>query len=120
MSILTKVPVKMVGALRRPAWWLLAWSQRHTLGLWGRSIRAEVAGAEPTDVGRARRLVKALYKVTTDSRLNNAPGLRSLTVVGDELVAETDPHWPQREVLAAVLGGVDQVNGVRFASASSR
>lgn len=120
MSILTKVPVKMVGALRRPAWWLLAWSQRHTLGLWGRSIRAEVAGTKPMDAGRARRLVKALYKVTTDSRLTNSPGLRSLTVVGDELVAETDMHWPQREVLAAVLGGVDHVNGVRFASAPSR
>ena len=110
----------MVGAVRRPAWWLLAWTQRHTLALWARSISAEVKGAEPTDLGRVRRLATALYKVSADSRLTNAAGLRSLTLVGDEVVAETDPHWPQRDVLTGVLGGVEQVNGVRFATAPTR
>ena len=110
----------MVRAVRQPAWWLLAWSQRHTLALWSRSIRAEVKGAEPTDMRRVRRLAAALYKVSSDARLTNAAGLRSLTLVGDEVVAETDPHWPQRDVLTGVLGGVEQINGVRFASAPPR
>ena len=120
MSILTRMPLKMIGAVRQPAFWLLAWSQRHTLSLWARSIRAEVKGPERTDAGRVRRLATALYKVSSDARLTNAPGLRSLSLVGDEVVAETDLHWPQRDVLTGVLGGVEQVNGVRFATAPAR
>jgi hypothetical protein len=120
MSILSRTLVKLIGALRRHAWWLLAWSQRHTLTLWGRSLRAELTGRGSTDVGRVRRLVTALYKVSSDWRLTNSAGLTLLTLVDDEVVAHTDPHWPQREVLVSVLGGVEQLNGVRFTSGRAR
>ena len=120
MSILSRIPLKLVGALRRPAWWVLAWTQRHTLTLWSRSIHAELKGSEPTTAGRVHRLVTALYKVSSDRRLTNSAGLTLLTLVDDEVVAHTDPHWPQRDVLVSVLGGVEQINGVRFTSSPTR
>jgi len=101
--------------LRRPAWWLLAWSQRHTLALWGRSLRAEAQRGRPVDVIRARRLVSTLLRVTTDPRLSNAPELRSLELDGDVVVAHTDEHWSKRPMLTSVLTGVSHVNEVRFA-----
>lgn len=119
MSILSRMLLKSVGALRRHAWLLVAWSQRHTVTLWSRSISAELKGRRPIDLGRVRRLVSALFKVSSDWRLTNSAGLTMLALVDDEVVADTDPHWPHREVLVSVLGGVEQINGVRFTSGSA-
>lgn len=110
-----RTPFLIARAIRHPAWWLLAYSQRHTLALWWRSLRAELARGLPVDRTRFGRLAAALYHLSADSRLSNAPELKSIEVVDDVVVAHTDEHWAKRPILANVLTGVDHVNEVRFA-----
>ncbi len=108
-------PFLIVRAIRRPAWWLLAYTQRHTLALWWRSLRAELGRGRPVDTTRMRRLASALYHLSADSRLSNAPELKSIELIDDVVVAHTDEHWAKRPILSSVLTGIDHVNEVRFA-----
>jgi hypothetical protein len=99
---------------RRSAWLLLAWTQRHSLTLWWRSLRGELRQGRPIDRTRVRRLATALFRVSRDPRLSNAAELRQLSLVDDVVVAHTDEHWSQRSLLTSVLTGVDNVNEVRY------
>jgi hypothetical protein len=101
--------------MRWQLWWLLLWSHRHTAALWWRSLRKELRSGRETDVAQLRKLVVVLYKVSSESRLANAPQLRSISVTDDTVVADADEHWHERELLGHVLRGVDHVNVVRFA-----
>lgn len=100
--------------LRRPALWLLVWTQRHTIALWWRSIAAELQRGGRIDMSRMRLLVSALMRVARDPRLVNAPQLRSLAVDEDRLIASADGHWHDRQLLETILGGVAHVNRVDF------
>jgi hypothetical protein len=100
--------------IRWQLWSLLAWSQRHTVALWWRSLKGEVHRGQPLDFGRVRTLLKALYKVSAEPRLSNAPQLRTLALVNDTVVAESDQHWHERDLLGHLLRGIDHVNEVQF------
>jgi hypothetical protein len=112
---LLRLPLLLVRPFRRAAWYLLLWTQRHTLGLWWRSLRTEVGKGRPINTAGLRRLSSTLFHVTADPRLSNAPELRQLTLTDDVVLAETDEHWAKRDLLVTVLTGVDHVNEVRFA-----
>lgn len=62
----------------------LLWSHRHTLTLWGRSLAAE-SRRRPFDPQRASTLVRTLWKVSTDQRLQGVGGIDLVTV--DSVVA---------------------------------
>ena len=117
MSIhaLWRRPLALLRPLRRSVWLLLAWSHRHSLALWWRSLRAELTGGRPIDLGRVRRLAVVLARVTADSRISNAPELKLLTLVDDVVVAHSDEHWSKRPILSSVLANVSHVNVVQFA-----
>ncbi len=105
----------MVRPFRRSAWLLLAWTQRHSLALWWRSLQGEWRKGRPIDRSRMRRLTLVLLRVAADSRISNASELKRLTLVDDVVLAHTDEHWAARPVLTSVLTGIDHVNEVRFA-----
>ena len=69
-------PLALLHPFRRAAWLLLAWSHRHSLALWWRSLRAELTGGRPIDLGRVRRLAAVLMRVTADPRISNASELK--------------------------------------------
>ena len=110
-----RAPFALVRPIRRAAWILLFWTQRHTVALWWRSLRTELQRGRPINTARLRRLSVALYHVAADPRLSNAPELRLLSITDDVVHAETDEHWAKRDLLITVLNGVDRVNEVRFA-----
>ncbi len=97
---------------RRGVWLLLLWSNRHLLGLWARSLSQELR--HPVDPARTLRLVRGLLRVTSDSRLSNAPELRSLRVVDDAVIATADASWRHRSTVRTVLQGISRVNRVDF------
>ena len=117
MSIhaLWRRPLALLHPFRRSAWLLLAWSHRHTLALWWRSLRAEIMGGRPIDLGRVRRLAVVLMRVTADPRISNASELKLLTLIDDVVVAHADEHWTKRPILSSVLANVNHVNAVQFA-----
>lgn len=94
---------------------LFAWSQRHSLALWWRSLRTELKPGRPIDFGRVRRLATVLMKVTADPRVSNASELKQLTLVDDVVLAHTDENWAKRSILSSTLTTVNHVSAVQFA-----
>jgi hypothetical protein len=111
---IARVPFLLLRPVRRLSWYLLLWTQRHTLALWWHSLRAELQRERPVNGARVRRLAMTLFKVSADPRLANAAELKQLTLTDDVVTAETDEHWAKRPLLITVLTGVDHVNEVRF------
>ncbi len=106
--------------IRWQLWSLLAWSQRYTVALWWRSLKGELRRGQPVDFRRVRTLLKTLVKVSAEPRLSNAPQLRTLALVADTVVAESDQHWHERDLLGHLLRGVDHVNEVQFVDSAIR
>jgi hypothetical protein len=109
------VHVPLLRPFRRSAWLLLAWTQRHSVALWWRSLQGELRRGRPIDRTRVRRLAVALFRVASDPRLSNAAELKQLSLMDDVVVARTDEHWTGRPLLTTVLTGVPNVNEVRYA-----
>lgn len=69
--------------LRRPATWLLIWSGRHVIGLWGRSIFTEVRRTGGTNSTRFKALVRGLWSETVAAGFTSKPATRVVTVLDD-------------------------------------
>lgn len=109
-TIIRKMPLS--------AWAMLGWTQRHSVGLWWRSIVAEAKRDEPLSLKRWATLFKALVKVSGDHRLANARALKQLTVDGSAVVATATQNWSERGTLTTVLEGVSEASDVRISSSS--
>lgn len=81
---------------------LLVWSNRHTLGLWYRSVRAEIS-ANGLDLGRIRQLLRALWTVSNDRRTANEAALRSISVRPDGYGIEARDGWIGRATVEHLL-----------------
>lgn len=83
----------------------LAWSNRHTVALWFRSIRHELTtvGLEPS---RLRVLVSGLWAVSSDRRTTNAEPLRKITLRGDGFGIEARDGWIGRATVEHLLAPI--------------
>lgn len=79
----------------------LAWTHRHTVAMWARSIAAELR-RRPFDPKRLSALVRVLWKASTDSRLKGVGSIRTLTVDNDVL-GEGDQSYRAATVRATLL-----------------
>jgi hypothetical protein len=92
--------------ISRTAVVLLLWSQRHTLALWFRSVRDEFmhqASRRGTDVRRWKRLLSALWRISSDPRLANTPELRRIALDGDTVTLDASETWHGRYLLDSQL-----------------
>lgn len=92
----------VVRPISRAAIVLLLWSQRYTLALWFRSLRDETmhqVSRRRTDVSRWKRLVAALWRISSDPRLANTPELRRIAVDGDTVTLDASETWHGRYLL---------------------
>jgi hypothetical protein len=92
--------------ISRTAVVLLLWSQRHTLALWFRSVRDEFmhqTSRRGTDVRRWKRLLSALWRISSDPRLANTPELRRIALDGDTVTLDASETWHGRYLLDSQL-----------------
>lgn len=85
---------------------VLVWSQRHTVALWFRSIRDETMhqfSRRGTDVRRWKRLLSALWRISSDPRLANTPELRRIALDGDTVTLDASETWHGRYLLDSEL-----------------
>ena len=104
--ILRRTTRPVVRPISRAAIVLLAWSQRYTLALWLRSIRDETmhqASRRRTDVRRWKRLMTALWRISSDPRLANTPELRRIALDGDTVTLDASETWHGRYLLDSQL-----------------
>ncbi len=97
-------------AIRPTGWLLLAWSNRHTVRLWFRSIQQVFQNG--FDWKTLSIAVRSLIRVTSDPRLYNDAGLKVLHVVDNKVIMQADPSWKQRDVAQVLLQGVKGVAAV--------
>jgi hypothetical protein len=90
--------------LTRTALLLMAWSNRHTLSLWFRSIRREVSAG--FDLGRLQTLLRGLWAVTSDRRTTNAEALQMITVRSDGFGIEARDGWIGRATVETILAPI--------------
>ena len=96
----------VVRPISRAAIVLLMWSQRYTLALWFRSLRDETmhqVSRRRTDVKRWKRLVSALWRISSDPRLANTPELRRIALDGDTVTLDASETWHGRYLLDSQL-----------------
>jgi hypothetical protein len=92
--------------ISRTAVVLLLWSQRYTLALWFRSVRDEFmhqTSRRGTDVRRWKRLLSALWRISSDPRLANTPELRRIALDGDTVTLDASETWHGRYLLDSQL-----------------
>jgi len=92
----------VVRPISRAAIVVLIWSQRHTVALWFRSIRDEVmhqTSRRRTDPRRWKRLLSALWRISSDPRLANTPELRRIALDGDTVTLDASETWHGRYLL---------------------
>lgn len=91
--------------LTRTALLLLAWTNRHTVGLWFRSIRNELS-TNGFDATRLRQLLRGLWTVSSDRRTTNAEPLRTISVREDGFGIEARDGWIGRATVETLLAPI--------------
>ena len=102
IRILRRTARPVLRPISRSAVLLLFWSQRYTLALWFRSIRDESMhqlSRRRTDVRRWKRLLSALWRISSDPRLANTPELRRIALDGDTVTLDASETWHGRYLL---------------------
>ena len=86
---------------------MLGWTHRHTVALWCRSIgteaRQQFADGKPS-FSRSKRLLKSLWRVSSDAQLANAPELRRIVVHDAGITVDAVETWSARYLLDSRLG----------------
>ena len=90
---------------------MLAWTHRHTVALWCRSIgteaRQQFEDRKP-NLSRSKNLLKSLWRVSSDAQLANAPELRRIVVHDAGITVDAVETWPGRYLLDSRLG-IDKI-----------
>lgn len=104
---LARTAGRLLHPVSRPAALVLAWTHRHTVALWCRSIgeeaRQQFALGKP-DLSRSRRLLSSLWRVSSDSQLANAPELRKIALDDVGVTVDAVENWHGRLLLDSRLG----------------
>jgi hypothetical protein len=104
--ILRRTTRPVLRPISRSAVVLLMWSQRYTVALWVRSVRDEFMhqlSRRRTDVPRWKRLLSALWRISSDPRLANTPELRRIALDGETVTLDASETWHGRYLLDSQL-----------------
>jgi hypothetical protein len=104
--ILRRTTRPVLRPISRSAVVLLMWSQRYTVALWVRSVRDEFMhqlSRRRTDVRRWKRLLSALWRISSDPRLANTPELRRIALDGETVTLDASETWHGRYLLDSQL-----------------
>jgi hypothetical protein len=104
---LARTASRLVRPASRPAALILAWTHRYTVALWARSIGAEARqqfDARQPNFSRSKQLLKSLWRVSSDSRLANAPELRRIAINDAGITIDAVETWQGRYILDNRLG----------------
>jgi hypothetical protein len=106
IRLLRRTTRPVLRPISRSAVVLLMWSQRYTLALWFRSVRDEFMhqlSRRRADGRRWKRLVSALWRISSDPRLANTPELRRIALDGETVTLDASETWHGRYLLDSQL-----------------
>jgi hypothetical protein len=103
-------PSALLNPVSRVALASFAWSHRHEILRWGRSLYDQLIGRTDVSPARALRTGQLLFAIASDEKLRNAKQLRKVTMIGDEVDVTVDESWKE---LPRLVERVERVKGVR-------
>jgi hypothetical protein len=96
--------------LTRTALAAFAWTHRHEILRWGRSLYDQLVGQSDLSPARAARTGRVLFSIAADDRLRDAKQLRKVSMTGDDVELDVDERWSE---LPRLVDHVRSVKGVR-------
>lgn len=86
-----------------------AWTHRHTILRWGRSLYVELRRPGRIDPRRLQQIARVLWTITSDDDLAKAHQLREVRLDGSVLVLDTTPGWKRT---ARLVDALDDIPGI--------
>jgi hypothetical protein len=102
----------MANPFTRTALIAFAWSNRHTIMRWGRSLSSELRQPGRIEPGRLMLIGKVLWAVTRDDQLAHSRKLRHVTLAGSTVVVDAAPGWMGSARLVDRLSQIDGITAV--------
>jgi hypothetical protein len=96
----------------RTALLAFAWSHRHTIMRWGRSLWNELRRPGRIDPRRLTLIGKVLWAITSDERLARSRKLRHVRLDGSTLVIDASPGWTGTARLVDELSGIEGITAI--------
>jgi hypothetical protein len=96
----------------RTAMIAFAWSNRHTILRWGRSLWGELRQPGRIEPGRLMLIGKVLWAVTRDDHLANSRKLRHVSLTGSTVVVDVAPGWRGSARLVDTLSQIDGISAI--------
>ena len=89
-----------------------AWTHRHEILRWGRSLYTELTRPGRIAPSRLSTIAQVLWTVTSDDSFSKAKELRIVRLEGDTLVLDTNRGWVGTPVLVTKLRDIGDVHRV--------
>lgn len=105
-------PRVLLNPVSRLAIATFAWTHRHEILRWGRSLYDQVVGRSDVSPSRAMRTGAVLFAIASDSRFRDAKQLRKVTYVGDHVDLVADERWRELPLLVERVRAVKGVASV--------
>jgi len=86
-----------------------AWTHRHTILRWGRSLYVELRRPGRIEPRRLQLIARVLWAITSEDELAKARQLREVRLDGSVLVLDTTPGWRRT---ARLVDALDDIPGI--------
>jgi hypothetical protein len=86
-----------------------AWTHRHTILRWGRSLYGELRRPGRIEPRRLQLIARVLWVITSNDELAKARQLREVRLDGNVLVLDTTPGWKRT---ARLVDELDDIPGI--------
>ncbi|HUF96479.1 MAG TPA: hypothetical protein VMM60_00020 [Ilumatobacter sp.] len=96
----------------RTALLAFAWTHRHAILRWGRSLSTELRRPGRIEPRRLQQIGRVLWAITRDDSLSGAKQLREVRLDGDVLVIDAQPGWKREARLVDALSGIPGIAGI--------
>jgi hypothetical protein len=106
-------PKSLLMPISRMALTTFAWSHRHEILRWGRTLYGQLVERNDISPARAVRTGRLLFAIASDDELRNAKQLRKVAMVDDTVDLEVDDRW---SALPRLVARVQAVPGVAHVS----
>jgi hypothetical protein len=102
----------MANPFSRTAMIAFAWSNRHTILRWGRSLWNELRQPGRIEPARLMLIGRILWAITRNDRLANSNKLRHVGLDGSTVVVDAAPGWEGGARLVDELSQIDGVTAI--------
>jgi hypothetical protein len=106
---------RIANPFTRTAILAFAWSHRHAIMRWGRSLWTELRRPGRIEPHRLQQIGRVLWTITRDDTLSGARELREVRLEGDVLVVDATPGWRRTSRLVDTLDAIPGITAINDA-----